>query len=125
MSIGTTTELVAVLPSPKAVRACGGCGIAIIVGRDCYGVIISANVIAHDLRRGKARHSTERKLPVGPGAVSGSFVKETSDIVIPGNIFSGLDGEAIWVGGECPGLLISNNIVTDGKPPADEKEIRD
>ncbi len=145
-------------------------GIAIILDRDCYGITISANVIAHhlcggvDLRDasgcavsantftlvhtnsiavgpessrititgnnfcnsyiggGKDRRPREHKQPMGLDAGTGIFLKGTADIVVSGNTFSGLDGQAVWTEGECRRVLISNNIVTDVKRRQTEKK---
>jgi len=137
-------------------------GTAVVLDRDCYGITISANVIAHesgggvDLRDAwgcaiSANTFTivgERALVVGPGSgritvtgnnfsnahigggvkrgdrATGIVLKGTSDIVISGNIFTGLAEQAIKAEGECTRIVVAGNVMSDlsrsapGKHPA-------
>ncbi len=138
-------------------------GIAVILDRDCYGVTVSANVIAHDLQGGVdlrdawgctvtgnnfvlvhefsvrvgengGRHTItgnqftnsyigEGKLRRAAGlrheqvvqrdACTGIVLRQTSDITITGNQFSGLTSRAVEAFGECQRLLVTNNLITD------------
>ncbi len=126
-------------------------GTAIVLDRDCYGVTVSANVIAHnsgggvDLRDAwgcavSANTFTivaQRAMAIGPGsgritvtgnnfsnahiggevkrddAATGIVLKGTSDIVISGNIFTGLAEQAIKAEGECQRVIVVGNAMSD------------
>jgi len=128
-------------------------GTAVILDRDCYGITISANVVAHNLGGGvdlrdawgcavSANTFTINGsfgAAVRPGAgritltgnnFSDSFIGEntrrlgranfatgivlegTSDVVISGNLFSGLDAHAVQADADCRRILLTGNVVT-------------
>jgi parallel beta-helix repeat protein len=125
--------------------------IAIILDRDCYGITISANVIAHNFGGGvdlrdawgctvSANTFTivaQRGLVVGPNsgrititgnnfsnshiggkvkredAAAGVQLEGTADIVISGNIFSGLARHAIEANDACQRIAIVGNVMSD------------
>ena len=136
-------------------------GIAIILDRDCYGITLSANVIAHDMQGGidlrdawgcavsantfvlvhkfgvriseksgriavsgntfsnsymgdgehkrKLEHENPLQIDSGVGVV----LEKTEDVVVSGNMFSGINGKAVSCEGECKRISITGNIVTD------------
>lgn len=129
-------------------------GTAIVLDRDCYGITLSANVIAHNfgggidlrdawgctvsantftitavqaVRVGPAsgriaitgnnfsdsfigqKHRREGKLDEAAGIV----LEGTADIVISGNLFAGLAGEAVRADARCRRLAITGNVLTD------------
>lgn len=127
-------------------------GTAITLDRDCYGITLSANVIAHngagiDLRDAhgcaiSANTFTIMKtdaVRIGPGsgritvtgnnfsdsyigddrvkrqpndrAAGGLVLDSTTDVVVTGNLFSGLQPRAITLSGESTGLTFSANRV--------------
>lgn len=126
-------------------------GTAVVLDRDCYGITISANVIAHnsgggvDLRDAwgcavSANTFTivaQRAVAIGPGSgritvtgnnfsnahigggvkrddpASGIVMKDTSDVVISGNVFTGLAEEAIKAEGQCKRIVIVGNAMSD------------
>lgn len=131
-------------------------GTAIVLDRDCYGITLSANVIAHeegggvDLRDAhgctvSANTFTivkKNALVIGPAssritvtgnnfsdssigggafkrgtqdlAASGITLNGTSDIVVSGNIFSGVKPKAMAVEGDpTRRVLFSNNVLTN------------
>ena len=90
-------------------------GIAIILDRDCYGITLSANVIAHngggiDLRDAhgcavSANTFTIMKsdaLRIGPNS---------GRIAISGNVFSGLSEKALTLVEESKGILFNDNVL--------------
>lgn len=127
-------------------------GTAIILDRDCYGIALSANVIAHNVGGGinlidawgcgvSANTFTinaAQSITVGEGSgrvtitgnnfsnahVGGTVEREdetggvrlskTTDVVISGNIFSGMAREAIKSIGECKRIVCLGNIFCDG-----------
>jgi len=139
-------------------------GTAVVLDRDCYGITVSANVIAHNSGGGvdvrdawgcaiSANTFTivaQRALVVGPGSgritvtgnnfsnshigggvrrddpAAGIVLENTSDIVISGNIFTGLAEQAIKAEGECKRIVVVGNAMSDlsrsapGKHPAVE-----
>ncbi len=120
-------------------------GTAIVVDRDCYGITLSANVIAHngggiDLRDAhgcavSANTFTLMKangLRIGPAsgriAVSGnsfcnSFIgggqvrRGTDDLAAAGLVLE--EGQAVGISGNVFSGLTSKAVVVTGKPPAD------
>jgi hypothetical protein len=137
-------------------------GTAVVLDRDCYGITISANVIAHEFGGGVdlrdawgctvsantfvlvAVHS----LAIGPKSgritvtgntftdsnigqttrrkgeknwATGIYLDSTTDIVISGNTFSGLDKQAVKSKGTCTRLAITGNLMLDLNKKTDEK----
>jgi len=129
-------------------------GTAIVLDRDCYGITISANVIAHNFGGGvdlldawgcsiSANTFTivaQRALVVGPGSgritvtgnnfsnsyiggqerraetpspATGILLESTSDVVVSGNIFTGLAHQAVKIERECPRVLVDGNVFAD------------
>jgi len=135
-------------------------GTAIVLDRDCYGITISANVIAHNFGGGvnlidawgcavSANTFTiipQRALVIGPGSgritvtgnnfsdshiggetrrekspATGVLLESTSDIVISGNIFTGLAQQAVKIVGECSRILVDGNVFADLSREISEK----
>ncbi len=140
-------------------------GTAVILERDCYGITISANVIAHNFGGGVDLRdawgctvSANTFVVVAPHALSigpqsgritvtgnqftnnwiggktknykceatGIRLAGTSDIVISGNGFAGLDAEAVAADDKCRRIVIVANVIVDvqrgdapRKPPLD------
>jgi parallel beta-helix repeat protein len=129
-------------------------GTAVVLDRDCYGITISANVIAHndgggiDLRDawGCAVSANTftimavRALVIGPGSgriavtgnnfsstyiggkarrrgeldkATGIELQGTCDIAISGNVFSGLDENAVQTDGKCRRIAVTGNVMVD------------
>ena len=130
-------------------------GTAIVLDRDCYGITLSANVIAHDSGGGidlRDAHGCavsantftivpQRAVTIGPDsgritvsannfsdsyigdaekrdandqAASGIVLNGASDIAISGNLFSGLDGDAVTTdGADVSRVLLGNNVITE------------
>ncbi len=135
-------------------------GVAVILDRDCYGITISANVIAHNMQGGVELRDAWgcavsantftivgiRALYVGPAAgritvsannFSSSFIGEkpkreedmaagivlegASDVVIAGNIFSGLTTQAVAADAQSKRIVFTGNLVRDVNRKADGK----
>jgi len=127
-------------------------GTAVILDRDCYGITISANVIAHNFGGGvdlrDAWGSTVsantfvvvgvRALSIRPASgritvtgnsfsnnwiggktkpfkspATGILLAGTSDIVISGNTFTGLDRQAVEADAKCRRIVITGNTMVD------------
>lgn len=135
-------------------------GLAMILDRDCYGITISANVIAHELQGGidlrdawgcaisantftivhhfgvrvgpdsgrltitgnnfsnshvgqELRRKMEHEQPFQLDVGNGVLLEDTEAIVISGNLFGGIDGEAIVTKGDCQAISVTGNVVTD------------
>jgi hypothetical protein len=136
-------------------------GTAVILDRDCYGITVSANVIAHHLGGGvhlldawgctvsantfvlvhsnsvlvtansgrhtitgnnisnshigdgKDKRPAEHKTPMSRDEATGILLQSASDIVISGNQFSGLSGQAVVAEGNSQRVSVTGNIVTD------------
>ena len=142
-------------------------GWAIVLDRDCYGITVSANVIAHEFTGGvdlrdahgcaisantftivkkvgvavrsksgsitisannfsdswigddpdeaplRKRDETPSKTEQNPNEASGVLLQDCKAVVISGNLFSGLRGEAIERQGECSKILINGNGVQE------------
>lgn len=128
-------------------------GWAFVLDRDCYGITLSANVIAHEESGGinvidawgcaiSANTFTivkgEASIAVGPGAgrititgnnfsnayvggknvrddaAMGILLKGTDAISISGNIFSGMQKEAVRCEGKCGKIIFNGNIAVGG-----------
>jgi len=148
-------------------------GMAVILDRDCYGVTISANVLADDFGGGvdlrdawgctvsantfvidpvlgvrvgpnsgrititgnnfSDSYVGEKTRRVGkPNLATGIILEATSDITVSGNVFSGLDGQAVAACAKCKRLVITGNVVVDvkrgdtpRKPPLDVAAAKD
>lgn len=136
-------------------------GTAVILDRDCYGITVSANVIAHHLGggvhlldawgcavsantfvlvhsnsvlvtsnsgrhtitgnnfsnsyigEGKDKRPAEHKNPMSRDEATGILLQSTSDIVISGNQFSGLSGQAVVSEGVSQRVSVTGNIISD------------
>ena len=136
-------------------------GIAIILDRDCYGITLSANVIAHDMKGGidlrdawgctvgantfvivhqfgvrvssnsgriaitgnnfsnsyigddQHKRKLEHENPLQIDAGSGVVLEKTEDIAITGNVFAGLDGEAVSGVQHAKRVAFTGNVVSD------------
>lgn len=159
-------------------------GIAIILDRDCYGITLSSNVIAHDMQGGidlrdawgctvsantfvlvhkfgvrvaeksgrmtitgnnfsnsyigdgQHKRKLEHENPLQIDAAAGVVLEKTADIAISGNVFSGLDGEAVSGIAESKRVSFIGNVVSDfgrrkdveraiGEPSDDESIVKD
>ena len=136
-------------------------GTAVILDRDCYGITISSNVIAHELAggvdlrdawgctisgntftivhqfgvrvgknsgriaisgnnftnshigNGTRRSAKEDNNPFRLDVGSGVQLIETADVVVSGNVFTGMSRSGISADNKCLRLLISNNLFFD------------
>ncbi|MDH4240928.1 MAG: right-handed parallel beta-helix repeat-containing protein, partial [Phycisphaerae bacterium] len=131
-------------------------GTAIVLDRDCYGITLSANVIAHDesggidlrdahgctvsantftimgghalaigLKSGRITVTGNNfsdsyiggdKVKRGTGDLKagGMIIVGTSDVVITGNVFSGVKPKALAVEGQASKRVVfTNNVLTD------------
>lgn len=137
-------------------------GTAVVLDRDCHGITVSANVIAHnygggvDLRDAwgctvSANTFTVdevRAVVVGPDSgrititgnnfsdryigegkyrsnsddpAAGIHLAGTSDIAISGNVFTGLNCQAIEADAECRRVVITGNVMADLNRKTDDK----
>ena len=136
-------------------------GTAVILDRDCYGITISSNVIAHELAGGvdlrdawgctisgntftivhqfgvrvgknsgriaiSGNNFTNSHIGNGTRRIakeddnllrldvgSGVQLMETADVVVSGNVFTGMSRSGISADNKCRRLLISNNLFFD------------
>jgi len=137
-------------------------GTAVVLDRDCHGITVSANVIAHNYGGGvdvrdawgctvSANTFTVdevRALVVGPDSgrititgnnfsdryigegkyrsnadqpAAGIHLAGTSDVAISGNVFTGLNRQAIEADSECRRIVITGNVMADLNRKTDEK----
>jgi hypothetical protein len=62
---------------------------------------------------GKDKRQTRIGQPIGFDEATGISLQSTSDIVISGNQFSGLSGQAVVAEGSCQRIMVKGNIATD------------
>jgi hypothetical protein len=62
---------------------------------------------------GKDKRKTKIGHPIGFDEATGIELQSTSDIVISGNQFSGLSGQAVVAEGSCQRIVVKGNIVND------------
>lgn len=89
-----------------------------ILDRDCYGITISANVIAHELGGG-----VDLRDAWGCAVSANTFTlvhqfgvrvgKNSGRITITGNTFTGMSREAVKSTGQCERILVLGNIFHD------------
>ena len=64
----------------------------------------------------------ETKRAGQPNLATGVLLNGTCDVVVSGNVFSGLTGEAITTDAACQRLLLVNNLVRTAAPPDDAEQ---
>ena len=138
-------------------------GTAVVLDRDCHGITISANCIAHNFGGGvdlrdawgctvSANTFTvgeQRALVVGPDSgrititgnnfsdryigegkyrsnrdfdrASGIHLAGTADVAISGNVFAGLNCQAVEADAACRRIAVTGNVMTDLNRRTDEK----
>ena len=107
--------------------------------RDAWGCAVSANTFTIDvifslaIRPGSGRITVTgnnfsdsyvgqaSKREGRPNLASGIQLEGTSDIVISGNLFSGLDQHAVKADAQCRRISVTGNIVVDVHQGSDEK----
>jgi hypothetical protein len=107
--------------------------------RDAWGSTVSANTFTIDAVRALVIGPQSGRITVTGNNFSDSYVGEksirqgrpnlatgiilqgTSDIVISGNLFSGLDGPAVRADADCQRLNVTGNIVLEVNQGSDEK----
>jgi len=136
-------------------------GTAVILDRDCYGITLSANVIAHhleggidlrdawgctvsantfvlanvhslkvgpasgritatgntfcnsDVGSGVTKRPKEHPQPISRDLAYGVLLDGASDIVLTGNVFSGLRNSAVTTVGKCERVVLAGNAMRD------------
>ncbi len=144
-------------------------GTAVILDRDCYGITISANVLADnfgrlpdsraggvdlrdawgctvsantftiDVLQGLVIGPASGRITVtgnnfsdsyvgqesrregAPNLATGILLQGTSDVVVAGNLFSGLDRHAVKADADCRRLSVTGNLVMEVHQGSDEK----
>ena len=144
-------------------------GTAVILDRDCYGITISANVLADnfgrlpdsraggidlrdawgctvsantftiDVLQGLVIGPASGRITVtgnnfsdsyvgettrregAPNLATGILLQGTSDVVISGNLFSGLDRHAVKADADCRRVSVTGNVVMEVHQGSDEK----
>lgn len=89
-------------------------GFGVRAGPESGRLAISANVFGNSYI-GNGQHKRLKESPKREqiDAGTGVVLENAEDIVVSGNLFAGLDGKAVTLEGECPGVLIQGNGVTD------------
>ncbi|MBM3859522.1 MAG: hypothetical protein FJ395_07730 [Verrucomicrobia bacterium] len=86
---------------------------SITVGPASGRLTITGNHFCNSYIGGKDRRPAESKHPMGRDAGSGILLDGTSDIIITGNSFSGLEGEPVRRTNKCQRIVVNNNAVVD------------
>lgn len=86
---------------------------SIVVGPASGRIAITGNNFCNSYIGGKDRRPADAKQPMGRDAGSGILLDGTTDIVITGNSFSGLETGAVRATNGCRRILVTNNLMTD------------
>jgi parallel beta-helix repeat protein len=86
---------------------------ALVVGPHSGRITITGNNFSDSYIGAETRREGQ------PNLATGVLLNGTCDVVVSGNVFSGLTGEAITADSACQRLLLVNNLVRAAAPPDD------
>jgi hypothetical protein len=86
---------------------------SIAIGPGSGRITITGNNFCNSHAGGKDRRLKDSPQPMSRDAASGILMDGTSDIVVAGNNFSGLDGGAVRATNNCRRIAVSNNVIVD------------
>jgi len=87
---------------------------SIFVGPDSGRITITGNNFCNSyIGGGKDKRPAEHKSPMGRDEATGVVLHGASDIVVSGNSFSGLSGNAVTAFGKCCRILVCGNLMID------------
>jgi parallel beta-helix repeat protein len=138
-------------------------GTAVVLDRDCHGITVSANAIAHNFGGGIDLRDAwgctisantfsvveQRAIVIGPASgritvtgnnfsdryigegkyrsnrdfdpAAGIHLAGTSDVAVSGNVFAGLNRQAVEADAQCRRIAITGNVLVDLNRRTDEK----
>jgi hypothetical protein len=86
---------------------------SVMVSRSGRHTITGNNFSNSYIGDGKDKRPAEHAQPMSRDEATGILLQSASDIVVSGNQFSGLSGQAVVAQGKSKRVLVSGNIVTD------------
>jgi hypothetical protein len=86
---------------------------SVLVSSNSGRVTITGNSFCNSFKEPGDKRPAEHKLAMGRDEGTGILLRSTTDIVISGNMFSGLSTPAVETEGDCTRLNITGNIATD------------
>ena len=86
---------------------------SVLVSSNSGRLTITGNNFSNSYIGGKDKRPATGADPMKYDEATGIVLQSTSDIVISGNQFSGLSGQAIVGEGKCQRILVTGNVVTD------------
>lgn len=94
---------------------------SIAIGPASGRITVTGNNFCNSYVGGKDRRLKDSPQPMARDAASGILLDGTSDVVISGNSFSGLDGAAVRATNRCQRVVINNNAIVDFNRRASKK----
>jgi len=95
---------------------------SIAIGPASGRITVTGNNFCNSYVGGKDRRLKDSPQPMSRDASSGILLDGTSDIVISGNSFSGLDGQAVRATNNCQRIVVNNNVIVDFNRKAPKKK---
>jgi hypothetical protein len=94
---------------------------SVLVSSNSGRITITGNNFSNSYKGDGDKRPERHKLPMGTDAGTGILLQSTSDIVISGNLFSGLTTPAVQVEGKSKRLNVTGNVAADPRGAAKDQ----
>lgn len=94
---------------------------SVLVSSNSGRITITGNNFSNSFKGGGDKRPAKHKLPMGTDAGTGILLQSTSDVVVSGNLFSGLTTPAVQVEGKSQRLNITGNVAADSRGAAKDR----